>query len=106
MLYAMFFFLRDGEGLLERALYYIPLRTQDELRMVDKFVSITRATLKGSLVIGVLQGALAGLAFAVAGAGAAGVVRILNCANVATSFPDFSNFAQRVGMKLSEEKTP
>ena len=71
MLYAMFFFLRDGEGLLERVLYYIPLRTQDELRMVDKFVSITRATLKGSLVIGVLQGALAGLAFAVAGVPAA-----------------------------------
>ena len=45
------------------------------------------------------------MAFAVAGAGAAGVVRILNCANVATSFPDFAKCSQRVGVKLQEEKT-
>ena len=45
------------------------------------------------------------MAFAVAGAGAAGIVRILNCTNVATSFPDFSKCSQRVGVKLWEEKT-
>ena len=45
------------------------------------------------------------MAFAVAGAGAAGVVRILNCANVVTSFPDFAKCSQRVGVKLREEKT-
>ena len=67
MLYAMFFFLRDGHAILERILYYMPLESDDELRMVGKFVSVTRATLKGSLVIGVVQGALAGGAFAVAG---------------------------------------
>ena len=43
------------------------------------------------------------MAFAVAGA--TGVVRILNCANVATSFPDFVKYSQRVGVKLREEKT-
>jgi predicted PurR-regulated permease PerM len=63
----MFFFLRDGQGLLAQVLYYIPLHTDDELRMVEKFVSVTRATLKGSLVIGVLQGTLAGGAFLIAG---------------------------------------
>lgn len=67
MLYAMFFFLRDGPTILDRILYYMPLESRDELRMVDKFVSVTRATLKGSLVIGVVQGALAGGAFAVIG---------------------------------------
>ena len=71
MLYAMFFFLRDGSQLLSQILYYVPLHTEDELRMVDKFVSVTRATLKGSLIIGILQGALAGGAFAVAGVPAA-----------------------------------
>ena len=35
--------------------------------MLDKFTSVTRATLKGSLVIGALQGGLAGLAFWAAG---------------------------------------
>ena len=43
------------------------------------------------------------MAFAVAGA--TGVVRILNCANVVTSFPDFAKCSQRVGVKLREEKT-
>ena len=35
--------------------------------MLAKFTSVTRATLKGSLLIGLLQGTLAGIAFAVAG---------------------------------------
>jgi len=38
---------------------------------LDRFTSVTRATLKGTAVIGVLQGGLAGLAFAVAGIEAA-----------------------------------
>ncbi|MAI78733.1 MAG: AI-2E family transporter [Deltaproteobacteria bacterium] len=67
MLYSMFFFLRDGHGILTKILYYIPLRSEDELRMVNKFVTVTKATLKGSLVIGIVQGALAGAAFGVIG---------------------------------------
>jgi predicted PurR-regulated permease PerM len=67
MLYAMFFFLRDGHETLSRILYYMPLRNEDELRLVDRFASVTRATLKGTLVVGGAQGALAGLAFWAAG---------------------------------------
>jgi predicted PurR-regulated permease PerM len=67
MLYSMFFFLRDGHGMLSRILYYMPLRSEDELRLVDRFASVTRATLKGTLVVGGVQGALAGLAFWVVG---------------------------------------
>lgn len=67
MLYAMFFFLMDGQRILDLFLYYMPLSPADEQRMVDKFVSVTRATLKGTLIIGIVQGGLAGAAFAVAG---------------------------------------
>jgi predicted PurR-regulated permease PerM len=67
MLYVMFFFYLDGPAILRKILYYLPLPPEDEERMMDKFVSVTRATLKGTLIIGVLQGALAGIAFAVAG---------------------------------------
>ena len=67
MLYCMFFFLIDGMKVLEKILYYLPLEDDDERRMLDKFTSVTRATLKGTLVIGILQGGLAGLAFAVVG---------------------------------------
>ncbi len=67
MLYAVFYFLISGRKVLETILYYIPLEPEDENRMVEKFLSVTRATLKGSLVIGIVQGLLAGAAFAVAG---------------------------------------
>jgi len=67
MLYATFFFLRDGRAVLDKLLYYLPLSTEDERRLLDRFTSVTRATLKGTLVIGILQGLLAGAAFAVAG---------------------------------------
>ena len=67
MLYTMFFFLMDGDKLLNKILYYLPLQDQDEQRMLERFTSVTRATLKGTAVIGILQGSLAGLAFWVAG---------------------------------------
>src|SRR5438132_4953993 len=67
MLYAMFFFFRDGDKVLERIFYYTPLSDEDETRMLTQLASITRATVKGTLVIGIIQGALAGIAFWVAG---------------------------------------
>ena len=67
MLYAMFFFFRDGDKILERIFYYTPLSDEDKTRMLTQFASITRATVKGTLVIGIIQGALAGIAFWVAG---------------------------------------
>jgi predicted PurR-regulated permease PerM len=67
MLYTMFFFFMDGKKLIDKILYYLPLEDQDERRMLDKFTSVTRATLKGTAVIGILQGGLAGAAFAVVG---------------------------------------
>ena len=71
MLYAMFFFLRDGREMLGRILYVTPLSSEDEYRLVERFASVARATLKGTLVIGAVQGSLAGIAFAVAGIGGA-----------------------------------
>jgi predicted PurR-regulated permease PerM len=67
MLYTMFFFLMDGNKLIEKILFYLPLEDHDERRMLNKFTSVTRATLKGTAVIGLLQGVLAGSAFAVVG---------------------------------------
>jgi predicted PurR-regulated permease PerM len=63
LLYAMFFFLLDGPDILRKILYYIPLDPAEEEALLERFVSVTRATLKGSLLIGAIQGATAGLAF-------------------------------------------
>ncbi len=71
MLYAMFYFLRDGGAILEKIFYYAPLNHADEVRVVEQLRSITRATIKGTLVIGIIQGALAGIGFWAAGLGGA-----------------------------------
>lgn len=62
-LYTMFFFLKEGKSILNKILYYLPLTSEDEQRMLERFTSVTRATIKGTLVIGVIQGTLAGLGF-------------------------------------------
>jgi predicted PurR-regulated permease PerM len=67
MLYANYFFLRTGKETLAKIMYMVPLEDEQEDRLVSRFVSVTRATLKGTLVIGIIQGTLAGLAFAMAG---------------------------------------
>ncbi len=67
MLYAMFYFLLDGSGIIARLKHLSPLDDAQEDALIARFVSITRATLKGTLVIGLVQGGLAGLAFFVVG---------------------------------------
>lgn len=67
MLYAMFNFLIHGRSLLDKILDFTPLTPDDRGRLVRTFTSVSQATLKGTLVIGIVQGGLAGLAFAVAG---------------------------------------
>lgn len=66
-LYALFFFLLRGRETLDLILYYAPLDPEAEQEVVERFLSVTRATLKGSIVIGLVQGALAGLALWLAG---------------------------------------
>jgi predicted PurR-regulated permease PerM len=65
--YALFYFLLDGRGLLRRVLDYIPLDPSQKEQLLERFVSVTRATVKGSLLIGLIQGGAAGVAFWVAG---------------------------------------
>jgi predicted PurR-regulated permease PerM len=67
MLYAMFFFFRDGKKIIEKIFSYTPLSREDELLVLERLTSVTRATIKGTLVIGIIQGALAGFGFWVAG---------------------------------------
>ncbi|MBX2883842.1 MAG: AI-2E family transporter [Granulosicoccus sp.] len=67
VLYTLFFFLMEGDRLLYYMLYYLPLNDEDETKLLLRFTSVTRATLKGTAVIGFLQGALAGMALYLAG---------------------------------------
>jgi predicted PurR-regulated permease PerM len=67
LLYTMFFLFLDGKAILQRMLSVLPLSDGEKTLMLDKFVSVSRATIRGTLVIGLIQGALSGLAFALVG---------------------------------------
>ncbi|MDD2465010.1 MAG: AI-2E family transporter [Desulfobulbus sp.] len=67
MLYVMFYFLTMGEVLLTKILYFLPMHDRDERLLLRRFTSVTKATLKGTLIIGALQGGICGIAFALAG---------------------------------------
>jgi len=66
-LFTMYYFLIYGKEYLNKLLYYLPLRTDQERLLLEKFTTVTRATLKGTLIIGFVQGALGAGAMAMAG---------------------------------------
>ena len=63
MLYVTFFLLRDGHEIAARIERVLPLEVGHRKILVAKFVAVIRATVKGSLVVAVLQGATGGLIF-------------------------------------------
>ena len=67
MIYAMFYFFRDGKKMIDKIFYYMPLDHDDEVVLLERLTSVTRATIKGTIVIGIIQGTLSGLAFWAAG---------------------------------------
>lgn len=67
MLYVLFFFLKDGRRILAQAQQVFPADDDLERRLLDRFASVTRAIIKGTFIVGVVQGALVAGAFAVLG---------------------------------------
>lgn len=67
MLYLLFFLLRDGEALVRRLTAAIPLREAQKQALFSKFAVVIRATVKGNIVVAIVQGSLGGLIFWVLG---------------------------------------
>lgn len=63
MLYLLFFLLRDGKALAARTAQSLPLQPEHTRRVLDQFATVVRATVKGNVVVALVQGALGWLAF-------------------------------------------
>ncbi len=63
MLYLLFFFLRDGSALGRRMMDTLPLEGDIKRDLAGKFIIVIRATVKGNIVVAMVQGALGGLIF-------------------------------------------
>jgi predicted PurR-regulated permease PerM len=63
MLYLTFFLLRDGHALAARIERALPLSIGQRTVLVAKFVTVIRATIRGSLIVAILQGTTGGIVF-------------------------------------------
>ena len=67
MTYAMVFFLREEKNVFAQLLRYSGLSSEAQERLSNTTISVSRATLRGTFLIGLIQGVLGGLGFWVAG---------------------------------------
>ena len=63
MLYLTFFLLRDGSAMGQKILPAIPLRSAERDTLLRHFVVVVRATMKGTVVVAIVQGVLGGTIF-------------------------------------------
>ncbi|MBX2815287.1 MAG: AI-2E family transporter [Saprospiraceae bacterium] len=65
--YVLFFFFRDGKEIIESFIRSFPMDDTKERQLIARFESVAKATMKGSLLIAVLQGVLGGILFSILG---------------------------------------
>lgn len=67
MFFTLFYLFIDGERAFRYLQKLSPLKNEHEKLLAAKFISISRATLRGTLVVGTLQGLLGGISFWIVG---------------------------------------
>jgi len=67
MLYLTYFLLRDGEEMGAKVKAAVPLRPDTRDALIRHFVVVVRATMKGTVVVAVIQGIVGGLIFWILG---------------------------------------
>lgn len=66
-LVALFFFLKDGAGMIARIKYLTPLREEQQERILDTMRRISRSVLAGGFLVAALQGLAGGIGLAIVG---------------------------------------
>lgn len=76
-LYLAFFLIRDGDAMRQTLISAIPLPTVHREALLVQFTAAVRATVKGNLLVAVVQGTLGGLAFLSLGVSGAALLAVL-----------------------------
>lgn len=80
MQFTLFYFLIEGKRIIRKIIYLSPLKNEQEELLISKFIAITHATLKGTLIVGFVQGVIAMITFLLLGIPSAflwGIVMII-----------------------------
>jgi predicted PurR-regulated permease PerM len=67
MLFTMFYFFIDGERILNRLRYLSPVRDEYQNIILNRFLLISRATIVGTILIGIIQGSFGAITLLVFG---------------------------------------
>lgn len=67
MLYMLYFFLRDGREIMIAITNAVPLGNEKEHKLIARFNSVVSATLRGTVIVAVVQGSIGGIIFALLG---------------------------------------
>lgn len=104
MLYLTFFLLRDGAALVGLIARALPINAERQALLVSKITEVTRATIKGNLVVAMVQGVLGGLIFwildihaAVLWAVAIALVSLIPAVGAGLVWLPFANYLFAVG---------
>lgn len=67
MFFSLFYLFIDGEKFVKKIMQLSPIRDSYEQTLIEKFNSITRATIKGTTLIAIIQGFIGSLLFIATG---------------------------------------
>ncbi|HWR58423.1 MAG TPA: AI-2E family transporter [Thermodesulfovibrionales bacterium] len=67
MLFAAFFFLKDGGDFMEKIKDYLPFSLKQKDRLAGQIKDMIVSTIYGGVIVAIVQGTLGGLAFAILG---------------------------------------
>lgn len=80
MFFSLYYLFKDGDKIERKMMSLSPLKDAQEKKLLDKFISVSKATLMGNLVVAIIQGTLTALIFWIAGISSAafwGLVTII-----------------------------
>ncbi len=67
MFYTLYYFFKDGPRMLKRVMRMSPLGDEYENKLYERFTSTSRATIKGTIIVGGIQGTFGGILFWITG---------------------------------------
>ncbi|MFC1686289.1 AI-2E family transporter [Nanoarchaeota archaeon] len=62
-LFVMFYFIRDGREIVNYMKSILPFRDKTKDKIISRFKEITSAVIYGSIIVGIIQGIVAGIGF-------------------------------------------
>jgi len=65
--FSLYYLFKDGDKIIQKVMALSPLRNKEEEQLLKNFISVSKATLKGSLVVAIIQGILTAIVLAITG---------------------------------------